>query len=102
MELRKERVVKKSGDERRERMGRETMERVGWYQRGTRAIQFKATSSGRDGISCASAAELLCVVVVVDMAVCLYQICNFFFISLFVHWIWRIIKLIKICRYPHF
>lgn len=29
MELRRERVVKKSGDERRERMGRETMERVG-------------------------------------------------------------------------
>ena len=40
-----ERVLKKKGEETRERIGLETRERVGWWHHGTRARQFKATSS---------------------------------------------------------
>lgn len=43
-------MVKKRGVERRVRKGLETRGRIGWWQRGMRAMQFKATSSGRDGI----------------------------------------------------
>lgn len=42
--------MKKRGVERRVRMGLETRDRVGWWERGMRAMQFRATSSGRDGI----------------------------------------------------
>lgn len=52
MEWRRDRAVKKSGDERRARIDFDTRDRVGWWERGTRARQFKATSSGtgREGI----------------------------------------------------
>lgn len=37
-------------EERRERIGLHTEERIGWCDRGIRARQFKATSFGREGI----------------------------------------------------
>lgn len=43
-------MVKRIGEERRVRMGLETRERVGCWDRGMRPRQFNATSSGRDGI----------------------------------------------------
>lgn len=59
-------MVKKRGDERTVRIGFDTRDRVGWWERGTRAKQFKATSSGREGIS-TGGASLVVVVVAVDM-----------------------------------
>lgn len=52
--------MKKIGDERRDRIGLEMRDRVGWYDRGTRARQFRATSSGIEGIR--SGGSLLLVV----------------------------------------
>jgi len=52
--------VKNRGVERRVRMGLETRDRVGWWQRGMRAMQFKATSSGRDGIRFGASASTSC------------------------------------------
>lgn len=42
--------MKKRGEERREWMGFETKDSVGWCHRGIRARMFKPTSSGTDGI----------------------------------------------------
>jgi hypothetical protein len=55
-------VVKKRGDERTVRIGFDTRDRVGWWERGTRARQFKATSSGREGIrTCGSSVVVVAV-----------------------------------------
>ena len=43
--------MKKREEERREWMGFETKDSVGWWHRGIRARMFKPTSSGRDGIN---------------------------------------------------
>ncbi len=50
VEWRRERAVKKREEERREWIGFDTTERIGWWERGTRARQFNATSSGSEGI----------------------------------------------------
>ena len=60
--------MKKREDERREWMGFETKDSVGWWHRGIRARMFKPTSSGRDGINgCGGCGCWDSVAVAVDM-----------------------------------
>ena len=63
-------MVKKRGEERREWMGFETNDSVGWWHRGSRARMFKPKSSGRDGINgcCGCGWDSVAVAVAVDMS----------------------------------
>lgn len=60
-------MVKKRGDERTVRIGFDTRDRVGWWERGTRARQFKATSSGREGIRTGGSSVVVVAAAAVDM-----------------------------------
>lgn len=66
MDCNSERAEKKIGDERRERIGLETRDSLEWWDQGTRARQFRATSSGSVGIR--SGGSLLLLLMEEDMA----------------------------------
>ena len=70
MQLRADRAAKNSGEERRDLMGFDTVERTGWYRLRTRARHCNAMSFGSDGMRISDGASAAAVVGVDMVFVC--------------------------------